>query len=212
MNRILHIAASPRGTDSYSQTLASVALETLTELQPHCQVTHLALSEHTLPQLDRTFIEAKACWMANRAMDERQAAVWETIEALVADFQAADAWLFSVPMWGLGLPYPLKHYLDALIQPGLTFHYDPYGGHLGLLTDRPAGLILTRGDRYRASPNKAALDFQGPHLEALLRFIGIETLRTVIMEPTEGWPKEVERAYHRAHDQAVALGHQLAGE
>ena len=50
---------------------------------------------------------------------------WAEVEALFARFNAADKYLFSVPMWNLGLPYILKHYIDVITQPGLAWSFDP---------------------------------------------------------------------------------------
>lgn len=212
MERLLHIAASPRGPDSFSRALAGDALEALGKRQPGCRVETLELGQRDLPPLDRRFIDAKARWMAGQPMAEGEALAWRAVESLIREFAAADGYLFSVPMWGLGLPYPLKHYLDALIQPGLTFRLDPAGGHQGLLANRPAGLILARGDRYGRGSGREGLDFQGPHIEALLGFIGIVPSRTLVMEPTEGDPAEVEEAYRRARAEARELGRDLGEE
>jgi len=211
VGHLLHIAASPRGKDSYSRALAEAAAEAFVRARPDAGVATLDLTERPLPPLDATFVAAKDRWLAGRPMDGPQASVWAAIEDLVSQFREADAWLFSVPMWGLGLPYPLKHCLDALIQPGLTFRYDPSGAHRGLLSDRPAAAILARGDRYRPGSGREGLDFQAPHLEALVRMVGIETWATVVMEPTEGKPQRVAGAWQQARQQARDLGPHLAG-
>lgn len=212
MGYLLHIAASPRGKDSHSRALAEEAADAFLRYRPEAEVATLDLAERSLPTLDATFVAAKDRWLAGRPMDGSQASVWAAIEDLVSELREADAWLFSVPMWGLGLPYPLKHCLDALIQPGLTFRHDPAGAHRGLLSNRPAAAILARGDRYGPGSGREGLDFQGPHLEALLRLIGIEALATVVMEPTEGEPQRVASAWQHARQQARNLGPHLAGQ
>ncbi len=212
MGQLLHIAASPRGKDSYSRALAEEVTEAFARARPEAGVATLDLTERPLPPLDATFVAAKDRWLAGQPMDGPQASVWAAIEDLVCPFREADAWLFSVPMWGLGLPYPLKHCLDALIQPGLTFRHDPEGAHQGLLGDRPAAAILARGDRYGPGSGREGLDFQSPHLEALVRLVGIEALATVVMEPTEGEPARVAGAWQRARQQARYLGPLLAGK
>ena len=40
-------------------------------------------------------------------------------------FDAADRYLFSVPMWNAGVPYILKQFIDVVSQPGLVFGFDP---------------------------------------------------------------------------------------
>jgi hypothetical protein len=36
-----------------------------------------------------------------------------------------------------GIPYKLKQWFDLIVQPGLTFRFDPAQGYLPLLKDRP---------------------------------------------------------------------------
>lgn len=40
-------------------------------------------------------------------------------------FAAADAYLFSVPMWNAGVPYALKQWIDIISQPGWLFSFTP---------------------------------------------------------------------------------------
>ena len=42
----------------------------------------------------------------------------------------ADRVLISTPMWNFGIPYKLKQCFDLIIQPGLTFRFDPARGYL----------------------------------------------------------------------------------
>ena len=60
----------------------------------------------------------------------------------------------------------------------------PGQGYTGLVTGRPAMLILARGGAYPPGTEAAAMDFQEPYLEAVLRFIGFEDIRSIIVEPT----------------------------
>jgi hypothetical protein len=45
-------------------------------------------------------------------------------------------------MWNFGIPYKLKHWIDVITQPGLTFRFDPAQGYLPLLKDRPTVVII----------------------------------------------------------------------
>jgi len=73
-----------------------------------------------------------------------QTAAWTRIEAVERDFARFDKIVLSTPMWNFSLSYRLKHYIDRLVQPGLTFGLDTPMQHVGLLADRPLQLILTR--------------------------------------------------------------------
>lgn len=53
------------------------------------------------------------------------AAEWEAARSVFDRFVAADAYLFSVPMWNHGIPYALKHWVDVVTQPGWAFTFNP---------------------------------------------------------------------------------------
>ena len=53
------------------------------------------------------------------------ASAWAGVRAIVDRFKSADKLLISVPMWNFGIPYALKHYIDVITQPGLTFAWTP---------------------------------------------------------------------------------------
>jgi len=58
-----------------------------------------------------------------------QAAAWRAAHATFDRFNAADRYLFSVPMWNAGVPYILKQFIDVVSQPGLVFSFDPAHGY-----------------------------------------------------------------------------------
>jgi FMN-dependent NADH-azoreductase len=78
----------------------------------------------------------------------------------------------------------LKKYIDILVQPGLTFTYSPAEGYKGLVTGKPALLVLARGGAYGPGTGAESLDLQKPYLETILRFIGFTEIDTILVEPT----------------------------
>jgi len=60
-------------------------------------------------------------------------------------FTAADAYLFSVPMWNAGVPYVLKQWIDIITQPGMLFGFHPATGYTGLVRGKKAAAIYTSG-------------------------------------------------------------------
>ena len=65
-------------------------------------------------------------------------------------------------MWNFGVPYKLKHYIDVITQPGLSFSFSPETGYTGLVTGKPAAVIYARGGEYSSSEAAARMDFQKP--------------------------------------------------
>ena len=59
-------------------------------------------------------------------------------------FDAADRYLFSVPMWNAGVPYILKQFIDVVSQPGMVFGFDPDEGYT-----RPADRQEGGGDLHQ---------------------------------------------------------------
>jgi FMN-dependent NADH-azoreductase len=92
-------------------------------------------------------------------------------------------------MWNFSIPYKLKHYLDVLIQPGLTFSFSPESGYKGLVTGKPVFVALARGGEYPPGSPAEAWDFQFKYIVAALEFIGFTDIRVVMTEPTLGDPE-----------------------
>jgi FMN-dependent NADH-azoreductase len=107
-------------------------------------------------------------------------------------------------MWNFGIPYKLKHLIDVIAQPGMTFGYDPEKGYFGLVTGKKVALVLARGGMYAPGMPAAAIDFQLPYLEHILRFFGMTDFQTILVEGTLGGPEAAAKA--RAHGAAAAAG------
>ena len=68
---------------------------------------------------------------------------WQAAADTFARFDAADYYLFSIPMWNHQVPYILKQFIDVVNQPGMVFAFDPVEGYRGLLTGKKAAVIYT---------------------------------------------------------------------
>ena len=137
---------------------------------------------HGLAEVSRLLVAEGQRWFGVHSPEE--ALAWEVVAGAVEGFKSADKIVISSPMWNFGIPYRLKQYLDVIVQPGLTFSFSPDAGYSGLVTGRPAMLILARGGEYPAGSEAAAFDFQRPYLETVLRFIGFSDIKAVVVEPT----------------------------
>ena len=135
-----------------------------------------------------------------------QQAAWQAVEAVIAQFNGADKYFFSLPMWNFGIPYKLKHYFDVIIQPTYTFSYSPDTGYQGLVTGKPAALIYARGGAYPPETPALSYDFQKPYMELILGFLGFTTVKSVVVEPTlESPPEELEKIVARTSEEAREL-------
>lgn len=210
--KVLHIAASPRGEQSSSLTVAKEFLDVVRRLQPQAQIEELVLFEASIPEFRAPAAEAKYKAMAGGAgMNDAESLAWTQVIAVIDELKSADWIVISSPMWNYGVPYRLKQYIDVVVQPGLTFTYDnARGGYVGALAGRKTVLILSRGGNYQADGDP--YDFQKPYLEKTLGLIGLSDIRSILVQPMLAKGEEAARAgLERAILEARQLAEQMAG-
>ncbi len=190
MSKLLHIQASPRGDRSASITVARQFIELYRKAHPGDTVETLDLWKAGLPEFDGATINAKYAVLHGQNQTPEQVQAWAVVASVAEQFKAADKYVFSLPMWNFGIPYKLKHWIDVIVQPGLTFSFSPETGFKGLVTGKPAAAICARGGAYGPGTGMEAYDAQSTYLKQILGFIGITDLKIVFVEPTEAGPKE----------------------
>jgi FMN-dependent NADH-azoreductase len=207
MSKVLYIESSPRKDRSTSIKIARDFLEAYRQAHPGDTVDTLDLWAGDLPPFDGETINAKYAVLHGQPHSPAQAAAWKQVVAIADRFKSADKYVFSLPMWNFGVPYKLKHYVDVITQPGLTFSFSPGEGYKGLVTGKPAVVIYARGGEY--GDGGASYDFQKPYFELWLRFIGFTEIRGVVAEPTLGDPAKTDKAKSAATDLARAIARKL---
>lgn len=186
MTTLLHISSSPRGDRSESLDLASHFLDTLAEIRPDVNVVEWSLWDGSLPAFGQDAAAAKMAVFAGQSPDGDSARAWGEVTRTIERFAAADAYLFSVPMWNHGIPYITKQFIDVVSQPGLLFNFDPATGYTGLLRDKRAVVMYTSAVYGEGMPPSFGFDMQKPYLEAWLRWAGVDDITTVEFRPTFG--------------------------
>jgi FMN-dependent NADH-azoreductase len=209
MPRLLYIEASPRKTRSESIAVANQFLDAYRAKNPGAEVVTLDLWAQPLPEFHDDVLNAKYAILHGLPHDDAQKAAWQAIVDLAEQFKSADAIAISTPMWNFAVPYKLKHYLDLIMQPGLTFGFDPAKGYFGLVTGKPAVLIAARGGAYQQGNPLQTFDFQASYLEFALRFMGFADVTTVAVEPTLAGPDVTGPAKDAATKAAIAAAHAL---
>ncbi len=204
MPKLYYIEASPRKTRSRSIEVAQVFLTELQKKYPSLEVDKLDLWATDLPAFNGDFIDAKYAVLSGQSFTADQAQAWSRVEAIANRFKGNDLYLFSLPMWNFGLPYVLKHFIDVLIQPGLTFGYTPEEGYKGLVTGKKAAIVYSRGGAYGPGTGAEPYDLQSKSLGGLLGFIGITDQTNIFVEPTVGSPAEVQAVVAKAKETAAA--------
>src|SRR5579871_3247815 len=143
MSTLLHISASPRGAASESLALAEAFLEAYRAAHPKDTIATFDLWDGSLPAFGPAAAAAKMAVFAGQMPTGEQAAAWQAARDTFERFNAADRYLFSVPMWNAGVPYILKQFIDVVSQPGMVFSFDPERGYTGLLTSKKAAIVYT---------------------------------------------------------------------
>ncbi len=184
MAKLLYIESSPRKDRSTSIEIAKEFLRVYEKTNPDDEIEILDLWSASLPEFDGDTINAKYRILHGQEHTPKEADAWGAVVNIFEQFNAAQKYLFSVPMWNFSIPYRLKHYIDVLTQPGLTFSYSPESGYSGLVTAKPAVVVYARGGEYSSDATVKSFDFQRPYLEMWLGFIGFTDIRPIVIEPT----------------------------
>ncbi|HUN35039.1 MAG TPA: NAD(P)H-dependent oxidoreductase, partial [Trebonia sp.] len=109
---------------------------------------------------------------------------WDAARAVFDRFAAADAYLFSVPMWNAGVPYVLKQWIDIISQPGWLFSFTPDAGYSGLIRGKKAAVVYTSGVYQPGAPLAYGNDFHAAFFNDWLRYAGFTDIAEVRWQPT----------------------------
>lgn len=202
MTRLLHVSASPRGTQSESLRIAGVFLDAYREAHPDADVESWDLWDGTLPEFGPAAAAAKMTIFAGGTPAGEQAEAWSAALAAFARFDAADHLLFSVPMWNAGIPYVLKQLIDVISQPGAVFGVDVRTGYQHLLAGRgkrAATIYTSAVYAPHLGPNFGA-NFQSTYFGDWLRWTGIDDISEIHYHP--GLAGDVELERKRADERA----------
>lgn len=208
MPTLLYLQASPRGEDSASTAAAKVYLDALPD---SVTVETLDLFVADLPEFGATLAAAKQNTMLSKPLSAEQQQAWDAVIRLTDQFKQADGYLLSVPMWNLSIPYKLKHYIDLITHPGLTFAMTA-DGMKGLASGR-ACVIYSRGGDYSPTDGVAdPYDFQSVYLKAWLGMVGIIDVDEVLLQRTLAGPDALAASQAGAASQLQQLAIQFSAD
>jgi FMN-dependent NADH-azoreductase len=183
--KLLHIAASPREDRSNTLRVTAAFLEVLEAHYADLGIDTIDLFNQDLPAVAGENIENKYALMVGQSLDKKHQESWRQIEREIARFLAADVYLISTPMWNFSIPYALKYYIDAIVQPGYLFKYDEQGVPVGLVQGRQMVCITSRGGAYLEGTPTRAFDFQEPYLRTIFGFCGITDIHFINAQPMD---------------------------
>jgi FMN-dependent NADH-azoreductase len=204
MPKLFHLNCSPRA-DSESAAGARVFLDGFRKARPNWDIDVMNLWRDHLPDFEGYVLEAKYARMNGRAFTDSQRDAFAVAERIAIRLALADRVLISTPMWNFSIPYKLKQWFDVIVQPGLTFRFDPASGYQPLLKDRPTVVIVASGGDFITGMNRGRTDMATPYLREALRFIGVSDVRFVPIGPTAGPAEPIRAARQIAHRRLTEL-------
>jgi FMN-dependent NADH-azoreductase len=183
--KLLHIIATPRGARSRTLEISNAFLQQLQSRHPALEVGTRDLFAQDLPPVDGQNMDSKYRLMVGRPIDPEHADSWAHIEVLIKEFLAADLYLVTAPMWNFSIPYVLKYYIDAIVQPRYLFAYNEHGVPVGLVHGKKMVCVTTRGGDYSLESPMHAYDAQESYLRQIFGFVGITDFRCVHAQPMD---------------------------
>ncbi|GAB4284638.1 MAG: NAD(P)H-dependent oxidoreductase [Candidatus Rifleibacteriota bacterium] len=205
MKKLLHIIASPRQANSRTSRISNYLVDELKANLPDLEVDELSLFAEELPEMNVTRVDGKYVLMSGQDLSGEAEKSWEMIRKHIDRFLAADIVVISTPMWNFSIPYKLKHYIDIIVQPRLTFRYGENGVE-GLARGKKVIVVSSHGGDYSKSSPAASYDQLTPYLSQILGFIGITDLSFISAQPMDASGSEVrEQRISEALDQVKRL-------
>ena len=200
--KINYIECSPRGERSHSTKIAQAYLEQAKKNIPDLELNHINPWSLNLPEFDGDMLNAKYSVISGTDPSADEVSAWSNVKNIFDEFNNADHYLFSVPMWNFNIPYKLKHYIDIITQPGMSWSYTPEDGYKGLMTDKTATIIYATGDGYGEGTGFESFDMQKPYVNLWLTFLGFKKIERVVVDRTLF---DAETAEKNALDVALKL-------
>ncbi len=182
--KINYIECSPRGARSHSSKIAQAYIEQAKKNISDLELNHINPWSLDLPEFNGDMLDAKYSVIRGDNPSDAEVSAWSNVKSIFDEFNSADHYLFSVPMWNFNIPYKLKHYIDIVTQPGMSWSYTPEDGYKGLMTDKTATIIYATGDGYSEGTGFESFDMQKPYVNLWLTFLGFKQIEKVVIDRT----------------------------
>lgn len=205
MTHLLYIEASPMQAASTSSAVAAAWLDAWRAAHPGDTVDAVNVWDIDLPPFDAEMIAAKFAVLRAQNATAPQQALWARAVALSRRFNAADHYLFSLPMWNFGIPYRLKHFIDVVTLPGQNWSWSRQAGYQALLSGKCATLVYSSAGAYPLRPEEDDSDFQKPYMRRWLRFLDIAVEAEISAAPTLVPPEDLAVTKAAAMERARML-------
>lgn len=184
MEKLLHIIATPRGSQSRTLRVSQAFLEVFSQKYPRCRIEELNIATAKLPGLTVEAVTGKYELLTGKDLSKKSQVAWKEVLGHIERFLSSDAYLLSVPMWNFSIPHTLKHYIDIIVQPRYLFRYTDKGAE-GLAKNKKMVVAISRGGDYSHATPMQSYDFQEPYLRTIFGFVGITDIQFIIAQPMD---------------------------
>ncbi|NOI14477.1 FMN-dependent NADH-azoreductase [Vibrio hepatarius] len=192
MTNTLVLKSSILGEHSQSNQLIDHVLEGKTG------IIERDLAANPLPVLDMNVATALR-GSADDLSDELKA-VLDLSNQLIDELKTADQVIIGAPMYNFMVPTQLKNWFDLIARAGVTFSYTE-NGPIGLIENKKAIIVTTRGGLHRDSPRNSIESY----LTTILGFIGITDVEFVYAEALNMGEESAAVAREQARAQLAKL-------
>jgi FMN-dependent NADH-azoreductase len=199
MKSVLVINSSAAREGSVSRALVEDAVAGILDANPFATVVRRDLGETPVPHLTVATLDG----VRGTPSTDAQRAARALSDELLSELRAADTIVIGAPMYNFGIPTSLRSWFDYVLRAGETFSYSS-AGPKGLLTDKRAIVIESRGGLYSEGP-ASAVDFQEPYLRHLLGFMGVTDVTFVHAEKIGYGPEARTAALVQAKTRIASL-------
>ncbi|PLR99846.1 FMN-dependent NADH-azoreductase [Bacillus sp. T33-2] len=214
MSKLLYITANPKKEVHLSKgaQIGEVFLQAFKEEKPDIEIDRMHLYDMEIPQIDMNLLYARArlsfMGYTFEQLSETEQEKIMKMHQLADRFIDAQYYVFVTPLWNLGSPSVLKAFMDNLFIAEKTFSNTAHGP-VGLLTDRKAIHIQTRGGIYSTGP-MVDFEFGDRFLRKSLGFLGMDVMHSIIAEGMDHFPKQAPVIMEKAKQRASEAAREMA--
>ncbi|BAP30539.1 acyl-carrier protein phosphodiesterase [Chryseobacterium sp. StRB126] len=185
--KILIINASVRSKRSYSRKLTQLFVENWKTKYPSDLFTYRETGIDNITNIDEGWIAGAFKKSSDRTEENIKAL--QLSDELIKELKEHDMYVIGTPMYNWSIPAGLKAYIDQIMRINETWKFRsgiPDGDYVGLLENKKAFILSTRGDTgYGENEKNGHVNFQTTYLKHILGIMGITDITTFSLDNEE---------------------------
>ncbi|MFT9077801.1 FMN-dependent NADH-azoreductase [Ethanoligenens sp.] len=189
MKKLLYISASPKPeTESVSKQAARTFIQRLMSQVTSYKLDELDLYTSDIPMPSHQHFDRQSHLVTGgiyEALSDEDKSDVDKMNTLCTQFQEADTYVISAPMWGMSFPSRLKQYLDCIMLIDHLFTIDSTGFH-GLLGDKERHMVYVQssGGVY-PKIFFGQMNYAVKYCRDIFKHLGVSTFDPILAQGTE---------------------------